>query len=250
MLSYATPYHNAHFALSVGTHAIGRFGFVLSVPCKNPLIFTKTNWLSSVKITCHPTFPRQLTRFFTIYLPYPCIFHNTWLPSRWRQCWTVLLETLLGLCRLNLLVNSAKGVLRLVCTSVINDLSSRPLKFEGVRTPKFTIVDWSYFLVTFWSCCYAFDKISIDIGALVTGLGQISYLLFYMKRNMALWKITIVYCSKLYLNTENFTSWNPREGPGVKSRMCPPYPQRDRKRRLNGAVCRNHRIKRVVLCRC
>ena len=26
----------------------------------------------------------------------------------------------------------------------------------------------------------------------------------------------------------------PREGPGVKSRMCPPYPQRDRKRRLNG----------------
>ena len=35
----------------------------------------------------------------------------------------------------------------------------------------------------------------------------------------------------------------PREGPGVNSRMCPPYPQRDRKRRLNGAVCRNHRIK-------
>ena len=31
---------------------------------------------------------------------------------------------------------------------------------------------------------------------------------------------------------------------GIKSRMCPPYPQRDRKRRLNGAVCRNHRIKR------
>ena len=25
--------------------------------------------------------------------------------------------------------------------------------------------------------------------------------------------------------------------------MCPPYPQRDRKRRLNGAACRNHRIK-------
>ena len=25
--------------------------------------------------------------------------------------------------------------------------------------------------------------------------------------------------------------------------MCPPYPQRDRKRRLNGAVCRNHRKK-------
>ena len=41
----------------------------------------------------------------------------------------------------------------------------------------------------------------------------------------------------------------PREGPGVKSRMCSPYPQSDRKRRLNGAVCRNHRIKRVVPCR-
>ena len=31
---------------------------------------------------------------------------------------------------------------------------------------------------------------------------------------------------------------------------APPYPQRDRKRRLNGAVCRNHRIKRLVPCRC
>ena len=39
-------------------------------------------------------------------------------------------------------------------------------------------------------------------------------------------------------------------GPGFKSRMCPPYPKRDRKRRLNGAVCRNHRIKRLVPCRC
>ena len=42
----------------------------------------------------------------------------------------------------------------------------------------------------------------------------------------------------------------PPWGPGVKLRMCPPYPQRDRKRRLNGAVCRNHRIKRMVPCRC
>ena len=36
----------------------------------------------------------------------------------------------------------------------------------------------------------------------------------------------------------------PPWGPGGLSRECaPPYPQRDRKRRLNGAVCRNHRIK-------
>ena len=45
-------------------------------------------------------------------------------------------------------------------------------------------------------------------------------------------------------------SCHPVRARGVKSRMCPPYPQRDRKRRLNGAVCRNHRIKRVVPCRC
>ena len=43
---------------------------------------------------------------------------------------------------------------------------------------------------------------------------------------------------------------SPVRARGVKSRMCPPYPQRDRKRRQNGAVCRNHRIKRVVPCRC
>ena len=35
----------------------------------------------------------------------------------------------------------------------------------------------------------------------------------------------------------------PPWGPGGLSRECaPPYPQRDRKRRLNGAVCRNHRV--------
>ena len=34
---------------------------------------------------------------------------------------------------------------------------------------------------------------------------------------------------------------------GVESGVCPPCPQRDRKRRLIGAVCRNRRIKRVVL---
>ena len=43
----------------------------------------------------------------------------------------------------------------------------------------------------------------------------------------------------------------PPWGPGGLSRECaPPYPQRDRKRRLNGAVCRNHRIKRLVPCLC
>ena len=38
--------------------------------------------------------------------------------------------------------------------------------------------------------------------------------------------------------------------PGVKSRMCPPYPHACRKRRLNGAVSRNNRIKRLALCQC
>ena len=47
----------------------------------------------------------------------------------------------------------------------------------------------------------------------------------------------------IYLITQ---TKSPMRAWGVKSRMCPPYPQRDRKRRLNGAVCRNHRIKRVV----
>ena len=79
------------------------------------------------------------------------------------------------------------------------------------------------------------------------------------------------FCYKLYSRVKNLTSeWNqkkkqhflshasrsllcirfPRGSPGFKSRMCPPYPQRDRKRRLIGAVCRNHRIKRVLPCRC
>ena len=52
------------------------------------------------------------------------------------------------------------------------------------------------------------------------------------------------------LEIHSFPQFSPMRAWGVKSRMCPPYPQRDRKRRLNGAVCRNHRIKRVVPCRC
>ena len=48
-------------------------------------------------------------------------------------------------------------------------------------------------------------------------------------------------CNDFYGLSNLVGSWSPvfiapREGPGVKSRMCPPYPQRDRKRRLNGAV--------------
>ena len=43
---------------------------------------------------------------------------------------------------------------------------------------------------------------------------------------------------------------SPVRARGVKWRMCPPYPERDRKSRRIGAMCRNHRIKRVVLCRC
>ena len=52
-------------------------------------------------------------------------------------------------------------------------------------------------------------------------------------------------------NLNEILSVGPPWGPGGISRECaPPYPQRDRKRRLNGAVCRNHRIKRLVPCRC
>ena len=61
----------------------------------------------------------------------------------------------------------------------------------------------------------------------------------------------ITYQSRLFLISTYFLMIRPPWGPGGLSRECaPPYPQRDRKRRLNGAVCRNHRIKRVVPCRC
>ena len=53
-----------------------------------------------------------------------------------------------------------------------------------------------------------------------------------------------------YLSTVKHLLFAPVRARGVKLRMCPPYPQRDRKRRLNGAVCRNNCIKRVVPCRC
>ena len=63
---------------------------------------------------------------------------------------------------------------------------------------------------------------------------------------------TGVYCGSLYRICHALKSHlsAPVRARGVKSRMCPTYPERDRKRRLIGAVCRNHRIKRVVPCRC
>ena len=44
----------------------------------------------------------------------------------------------------------------------------------------------------------------------------------------------------------------PREDPGVKSRMCPPFPSVLLKatKQLNGAVSGNNRTKRVAPCRC
>ena len=39
-------------------------------------------------------------------------------------------------------------------------------------------------------------------------------------------------------------------GKGFKTRIRPPYPQRVVKSDFNGAMCRNHRLKRVVPCRC
>ena len=70
---------------------------------------------------------------------------------------------------------------------------------------------------------------------------------FILSRQSNIW---IKFCRNPWTNSFKLKIDLPREGTGVKSRMCPPYPQRDRKRRLNGAVCRNHRIKRVVPCRC
>ena len=60
-----------------------------------------------------------------------------------------------------------------------------------------------------------------------------------------------MYTCMEYTLYDTIYSYEPPWGPGGLSRECaPPYPQRDRKRRLNGAVCRNHRIKRLVPCRC
>ena len=70
---------------------------------------------------------------------------------------------------------------------------------------------------------------------------NVDIVLTYLKGQEPLESLSLLQLSRKLL---------PHEGLGVKSRMCPPYPQRDRKRRLNGVVCRNHRIKRVVPCRC
>ena len=48
---------------------------------------------------------------------------------------------------------------------------------------------------------------------------------------------------KYHVTLKVTLTFSPHAGPGVKSRMYPPYPKRDRKRRLNGAVRRNHRKK-------
>ena len=62
-----------------------------------------------------------------------------------------------------------------------------------------------------------------------------------MKQTTIDTKVKVSPSSDIYCYLKYFT---------LSPECAPPYPQRDRKRRLNGAVCRNHRIKRLVPCRC
>ena len=55
---------------------------------------------------------------------------------------------------------------------------------------------------------------------------------FYHLRSFLVLLFPLVSCYSLHL----FPSLAPGGGGGVKSGMYPPYPQRDRKRGLNGAV--------------
>ena len=74
--------------------------------------------------------------------------------------------------------------------------------------------------------------------------------MFYLLRPIFSPNLSLFFRTMLFERPSVLSRFSPVRARGVKSRMCPPYPQRDRKRRLNGAVCRNHRIKRVVPCRC
>ena len=72
-----------------------------------------------------------------------------------------------------------------------------------------------------------------------------------LKRWIPKMTFKLIYSSFHLCSNQFVKFYGPPWGPGGLSRECaPPYPQRDRKRRLNGAVCRNHRIKRLVPCRC
>ena len=70
----------------------------------------------------------------------------------------------------------------------------------------------------------------------------------YIRIYLMLCQTGIRMVSKIYISVPNFLT--PRAEPEVKSTMCPLYPQLCRKRRLNEAVSRNNRIKKLAPCRC
>ena len=103
-------------------------------------------------------------------------------------------------------------------------------------------LQWGY-LLAYWYCLKGlqfYNILKIEYSCSVVAL-------YYMRHYCTYLRILKLSDSKFCANLQMFNltirEVFPPWGPGNKSRMCPPYPKRDRKRRLNGAVCRNHRIK-------
>ena len=107
-----------------------------------------------------------------------------------------------------------------------------------------------------WSRCFL--DLFVDLGSFVVGLSQIFSFLSYRSNfhtsmmacccPSCYWHLPRYFFSMfLHLFIDSF----PREdAAGGLSREYVLRIPACRKMRLNGAVCRNHRIKRVVPCRC
>ena len=89
---------------------------------------------------------------------------------------------------------------------------------------------------------------TVEKGRVINRLCNISDHPVTLKRNSNVGKFVCISDRDKVFSVRD--SSHPVRARGLSREYAPPYPQRDRKRRLNGAVCRNHRIKRLVPCRC
>ena len=109
------------------------------------------------------------------------------------------------------------------------------------------IMFWTFALIAVIRVCY-----TATWTAVCTTRRAADTVRLILTLKILFYSILLIFYSILYFILRiSLGTLYPPWGPGGLSRECaPPYPQRDRKRRLNGAVCRNHRIKRLVPCRC
>ena len=126
--------------------------------------------------------------------------------------------------------------------------------FQDSHRTVFTYRSWIDLLgvvLAFWISILKISKLLQNCWHRVINITSFEkHLEISLDHNLNLSRNLVIFRSKNICQKESLTRSSPVRTRGLSRECAPPCPQRDRKRRVNGAVCRNHRIKSLVPCPC